>query len=208
MAHISRIPLRVHPALAIAVIAFCIGLIFWLFRPIHQFVAEICAIIIVVLAFRYWPPMVRWFLGMPVVHRVIFVGLLGAMLAGHLAVKGRTCFPFVSWEIFSIPRQEDPVSCREFMATTAQGKSVRLLVEQLFPSVVQFNPPGDNNSPAMTHLVQALARAYDRAHPADPVQRVDLMQFSVKLHPAFDETDHSPTCELLKSYDVSSDRSN
>jgi hypothetical protein len=94
------------------------------------------------------------------------------------------------------------------MATTAGGKSVRLLVEQLFPSIVQFNPPDDNNSIAMTRLVDALAKAYDRQHPADPVRRVDLVQLSVKLHPSADQSDHSPTCELLKSYDVSSGRSN
>jgi hypothetical protein len=208
MSRTSRTPLRVHPAFAIGIIALCAVLIFWLFRPIHQLIAEIYAIIIVVLAFRYWPPMTRWFIGMPVPHRVIFIALLGAMLVGHLTVKGRTWFPFVSWEIFSIARQDDPVSCREFIATTDDGKSVRLIVEQLFPSIVQFNPPDDNDSSAMTRLVDALAKTYDQQHPTDLVRRVDLMQFSVKLHPSSAESDHSPTCELLKSYDVSSDRSN
>ena len=206
----SRIPLRVHPAVAIAVILFCVGLLFWLFRPIHQLVVEIGAIIIVILAFRYWPPMIRWFSGMPMMHRVIFALLLGAMLLGHLSFKGRDYFPFVSWEIFSISRGDDPVSCREFIGLTGEepGGSHRLLVEQLFPSIVQFNPPADNGSPAMTHLISALAKAYDQQHPGDPVRRVDLVQFSVKLHPSADESDHSPTCELLKSYDVSSVRSN
>jgi hypothetical protein len=208
MSRTSRTPLRVHPAWPLAVITLCVGLIFWLFRPIHQIVVELFAVLIILLAFRYWPPMNRWFLGMPVLHRIIFIFLLCAMLGGHFAVRGRAWFPFVSWEIFSIPREDDPVSCREFMATTAGGKSVRLLVEQLFPSIVQFNPPDDNNSIAMTRLVDALAKAYDRQHPADPVRRVDLVQLSVKLHPSADQSDHSPTCELLKSYDVSSGRSN
>jgi hypothetical protein len=203
-----RTPLRVHPAFAIALIVFCAGLIFWLFRPVHQLMAEIYTIAIVLLAFRYWPPMIQWFAGMPIPHRLILISLLGLTIAGHLTVQGRKYFPFVSWEIFSIARSEDPVSCREFIATTAAGKNVRLLVEQLFPSIVQFNPPAANGSSAMTHLVNTLAAAYAREHPNDPIRRVDLLQFSVKLHPSPDESDHSATCELLKSYDLSSGRSN
>ena len=195
--------LKVHPAIAAAVIVFCLILLLGLFWQIHVLVFEIAALIALVLAFRYWPPMAQWFRTMPTPHRIAFVLIFAAMLAGHFRFDNRKYFPFISWEIFANTREIDPVTCREFMATTASGAQKRLLVEQLFPSVVQFNPPGDNDSPAMTKLIFALARAYNDKHPDDPARSVDLVLVSVKLHGA-----EPPSCQPLKHYDVSSARSN
>jgi hypothetical protein len=165
-------------------------------------------LIVLLFAFRYWPPMVRWAGRMPIPHRIIFGLILAGMIVGHFTLHARTFFPFVAWEIFPVAREEDPVTCREFIATTASGRNVRLLVEQLFPSIVQFNPPEDNDSPAMTRLVQTLAQAYNQRHANDPVQRVDLMLLAVKLHPSETESRALPSCELLKHYDISSAPSN
>lgn len=206
----ARSPLRIHPALAVAVIVLCLALIVWLFWPIHVLLVEVSALLVMALGFRYWPPMVRWFLGMPVAHRLVFVLVLGCMLAGHFTFDNRKYFPFISWEIFSNAREEDPVTCREFIGLTGEepGGSRRLLVEQLFPSIIQFNLPADNDSKEMTDLVHALAAEYNGQHPGDRLQRVDLVQLKVRLHPAADESHQPPSCELLKRYDVSSDRSN
>jgi hypothetical protein len=171
--------------------------------------AQALLLILILRAFCYWPPMVRLVASMPVPHRVVFGLLLGAMMLGHYTLNSRAYFPYVAWEIFPFVREDDPVTCREFIATTASGRKVRLLVEQLFPSIVQFNPPLDregNPLPAMEPLVQALARAYNGRHADDPVRHVDLMVMAVKLHPPAAESRAQPSCELLRPYDISSAR--
>ncbi|MGH9593380.1 MAG: hypothetical protein ACRD5L_09840 [Bryobacteraceae bacterium] len=184
--------------MARAVILLCLVTLLYLFWPIYQVAGQVAALIVIVLGLRYAPPMARWFVALPIPHRAVFLLLLGGMIAGHFAFDTRTYFPFVTWEIFPQVSEKDPVTCREFMATTASGKSVRLLVEQLFPSIIQFDPPADNNSAAMTDLVNALAAEYSRQHPADPARRVDLIQMAVKLD------GESPSCQLLKRYEISS----
>ncbi len=199
-----RPSLRAHPAVSGAVIVFCLAALFWWFWPIRPVLGQICALAAIALGFRYAPPVTGWLARLPVPHRVVFALLIAGVIAGHFTFDGRKYFPFVSWEIFSIMREEDPVTCREFAAVTASGKNVRLLVEQLFPSIVQFNPPADNESAAMTRLVDALRKAYDGRHPGDPVRRVDLVRISVRLQPG----GNPPSCELLKRYDFSPAPSN
>jgi hypothetical protein len=197
-------------ALVAAVICLCLALI--IERISHLVPLAVAGqaylLLIILLGFRYWPPMARWVARMPAAHRIVFALLIGSMIAGHFSLQTRTYFPYVSWEIFPFVREDNPVTCREFQATTVAGKQVRLLVEQLFPSIVQFDPPRDNDGPAMGHLVQALARAYNRGHADDPVQRIDLVLLGVKLHPSASESRDPPSCELLKSYDISSAPSN
>jgi hypothetical protein len=177
-------------------------------RPILplRLVGQAAMLAVIVRAFLIWPPMARWLGAMPGPHRVVLALLIWGMVAGHFTLQTHRFFPFVVWEIFTTARETDPVTCREFIATTADGKTRRLLVEQLFPSIVQFNPPADNDSTAMTGLVAAMARVYNRLHPSNPVLKIDLVRQSVPLHPAADET--SPPCELIKSFPISSDRSN
>jgi hypothetical protein len=210
----ARKPLWLPPVSLVA-IAFCTWLISFTpkwFSLSHLvpflITGQAVLLVIIVRAFCYWPPMVRWVGRMPVPHRVVLAVIVAGMIVGHFTLQGRTFFPFVAWEIFPVAREEDPVTCREFIATTASGKNVRLLVEQLFPSIVQFNPPADNDSPAMARLVQTLAQAYNQRHANDPVQRIDLMLLAVKLHPSETESRALPSCELLKHYDISSAPSN
>jgi hypothetical protein len=208
MSAVARPTLRVHPALPVAVIIGCAVGILVLLWPIHKAVGQVYALVAILTGFRYWPPMGRLFTRMAVPHRVVFVLLVGSMIAGHFSLSSYKYFPYVAWEIFPFAREDDPVTCREFLATTASGKTVRLLVEQLFPSIVQFNPPANNDGEAMTHLVHAMARIYNRGHTNDPVQRVDLVLYAVKLHPSESESRDLPSCELLKRYDISSALSN
>ena len=203
----ERRPLKAHPAIAVAVIVLCLALLGWEFWGIHLIFFEVLALAALVLGLRYCPPIMRWFSGMPVPHRIVFALIFAVMIKGHFTFDSRRFFPFVPWEIFSNVREVDPVSTREFLAATSAGKSVRLLPEQLFPSIVEFDPPAQNNSALMSRLVHALATEYNRQHPNDPARRVDLVQISIKLHPAADDTS-SPPCQLLNSYDVSSDRLN
>jgi hypothetical protein len=194
------------PPLSLAAIG-VMTVILWAVDPLSiEYVGQAALLLIAVRAFIYWPPMQRWAAAMPVPHRIVLSSLLLAMVVGHLTLQASRYFPFVAWEIFPLVREEDPVTCLEFIATTADGQTKRLLVEQLFPSIVQFNPPADNASPAMAKLVAAMARAYDEHHPTAPVERIDLMRVSIPLHPAAGQP--FPSCELIKSFPISLDRSN
>jgi hypothetical protein len=183
----------------------------WWPTPLLPFAitGQLCLLLIIVRAFAYWPPMVRWFSGMPIPHRIIFFGLLGAMALGHYTLNGRTYFPFVAWEIFPHVEKTETVKAYEFIGETASGGKVRLLAEQQFPSIVQIDRLEDIErsypAGATDDLAQALAKMYNAHHP-DPVRQVDLMEMAVNLHPPASESRDEPSCELLKSYDVSSGR--
>jgi len=206
MSKAARAPLRLHPAITAIVICLCLTLTVWKISFIVplRVAGQAYLVIIVLLAFRYWPPMVRWIARMPIPHRIIFALLIGGMIVGHFTLSTHKFFPFVAWEIFPAVREEDPVTCREYIATTANGKSIRLLVEQLVPSIVQFDIPKD--PAAIEHLAHVLAKIYNQKHADDPIQRVDLMVMAVNLHPSSDESRLEPSCELLKHYDISLDR--
>jgi hypothetical protein len=53
-----------------------------------------------------------------------------------------------------------------------------------------------------------LAKVYNEHHASDPVQQIDLILQVVQLHPPANESRTQPSCELLKRYDISSDRWN
>ena len=207
----ARAQLRLHPALVSAIIAICVATIIWLlsFSPWKiipfKLAGQAYVMIAILLAFRYWPPMIRFVSSMPVVHRVVFGVLLAAMIGGHYTLNGRTYFPFVVWEIFPFLREDDPVTCPEFIGTTADGTRVRLIAEQLFPSIVQINPVASLSPGTTGHLALAMAKEYNALHPKNPVRQVELMLMSVQLHPPANESHAQPSCELLKRYDVSSD---
>jgi len=206
MTNPARAPSRLHPAIVFAIICLCLALIIWLvsYAVPLTLAGQAYLLLIVLLAFRYWPPMIRWVASMPVTHRVVFGVLIGSMILGHYTLNGRTYFPYVVWEIFPFAHEDDPVTCREFIATTESGNKVRLLVEQLFPSIVQIGPLDGYSAETTEHLARVLAKAYNQQHPGDPVWRVDLMVMAVKLPPPAGESRAQPSCELLKRYDISS----
>jgi hypothetical protein len=208
----DRTPLRLHPALVWAIIAFCIGTIIYMvsFAVPLRLAGQAYLMLAILLAYRYWPPMIRLVASMPVPHRVIFGVLIGGMICGHYTLNGRTYFPFVAWEIFPFVNETDPVTCREFIATTESQKQVRLLVEQLFPSIVQIDPIEALDNPKFyppgttEQLARALAKVYNELHPDDPVRQVDLFVMAVHLHPPANESRSQPSCEFLQRYDISS----
>jgi hypothetical protein len=174
--------------------------------------AQLVLLLVAVRAFCYWPPLMRWFAAMPAAHRVVFGVLLGGMVLGHYTLNGRTYFPFVVWEIFPFVHASDPVTAREFIATTASGAKVRLIVEQQFPSIVQVDPIDALDDPRFypagttERLARALAKMYNEHHANDPVRSVDLMVMAIPLHPPANESRAEPSCELLQHYDISSGR--
>ena len=204
----ARAPSRLHPAIVVAIIGLCIALIIWLvsFAIPLKLAGQAYLLVVVLLAFRYWPPMIRWVTSMPVPHRVVFGVLIGSMILGHYTLNGRTYFPYIAWEIFPFVHEDDPVTCSEFIATTANGSKVRLLVEQLFPSIVQIDPLDGYSPEATEHLARALANVYNEHHAGDPVRQVELFVMAVKLHPPASESRAQPSCELLQRYDISSGR--
>ena len=146
---------------------------------------------------------------MPWAHRIVFGVLVGGMALGHYTFNGRTYFPFVVWEIF--PHAEgnsDVVKAQQFFGKTADGQKVRLLAEQLFPSIIQIDRvealDADYGGGTTDDLALALAKMYNAHHPAAPVREVDLVEVAVNLHPPAGESRTEPSCELLKTYDVSS----
>lgn len=168
------------------------------------FLGPLCLLLVLVRALAYWPPMNHFVASMPIPHRIVFVVLLYAMMLGHYTLNGRTYFPFVVWEIFPSYREVDPVTCREFIATTADEAKVRLIPEQLVPSIVQLDRL-DTLPPETTEaLARALAKIYNDHHPANPVRAVDLYLMAVQLHPPANESRAQPSCELLSHYDISS----
>jgi hypothetical protein len=210
----TRTPSRLHPAIAFAIIGLCIVAIMFMvsYAVPLKLAGQAYLLIVILLAFRYWPPMIRWVASMPVAHRVVFGVLIGCMILGHYTLNGRTYFPFVAWEIFPFAHEDDPITCREFIATTTSGNKVRLLVEQLFPSIVQIDPLDALDNPRLyppgttERLARALAKAYNEHHADDPVRQVDLFVMAVHLHPRATESRTQPSCELLQHYDVSSGR--
>ena len=179
----------------------CFFSFFYHFVPL-AITGQLCLLVIIVRAFWYWLPMQRWIAGMPVAHRLVFGGLIGAMVLGHYTLNGRTFFPFVVWEIFPHAETREIVTAHEMIGKTASGAKVRLLVEQQFPSIVQVDRLEDLSPETTDALAQALAKMYNAHHPADPVREVDLMEMAVDLHPPANESRNAPSCELLKSYDV------
>ncbi len=156
-----------------------------------------------------WPPFAQWIKTMPWAHRIAFGVLVGGMVLGHYTFNGRTYFPFVVWEIF--PHAEDNsdvVKAQQFLGKTASGQKVRLLAEQLFPSIIQIDRvealDADYGAGTTDDLALSLAKMYNAHHPADPVREVDLVEVAVNLHPPAGESRTEPSCELLKTYDVSS----
>ena len=213
MATPTRAAFQIHPAISGTIIALLTGTIVWLasFSPWRivpfSLAGQAYMTIAILLAFRYWPPMTRFVLSMPAVHRVVFGLLIGCMILGHYTLNGRTYFPFVVWEIFPHPEEKrDAVIAPEFMATRADGTKVRLIVEQLFPSLVQIDRVETMSPEATEKLAHVLARKYNQLHPDNPVQQVDLVNMAVELHPPANESRAEPSCELLKHYDVSPDR--
>ena len=168
---------------------------------------QLCLLLIILRAFAYWAPFSRWLAAMPVPHRIVFGVLLGGMILGHYTLNGRSYFPFVVWEIFPHADSSQTVTAREFIGKTAGGAKVRLLAEQQFPSIVQIDRVEDldsNYGPGTTDsLALALAKMYNAHHSADPVREVALVAMAVNLHPPAGEARNEPSCELLKSYDVS-----
>jgi hypothetical protein len=194
-------------------IVMLVGAIIWgiSFSPLRfvpfSLAGQAYAMIAMVLAFRYWPPILRLVASMPAAHRVVFGVLIGGMILGHYTLNGRSFYPFIVWEIF--PHAAEPcetVNAHEFIATTANGTKVRLIAERLFPSLVQIDRV-ETMTPALSEkLARVLAKKYNEFHADNPVRQVDLMNMVVQLHPPANESRAEPSCELLKHYDVSSDR--
>jgi hypothetical protein len=211
MSSLARQPFWRPPLSLVAILPLMAFLCLPIFTPSPLVPLAVAAqgllVIIVLRGFCYAPQIKSWVTGMPPLHRVVLGCLTGAMILGHFTLDKRSYFPFVAWEIFPVVREEDPVVCPELIATTAGGKKVRLLTEQLFPSIVQIDPLNDERfypPGRLEELVRATARMYGQLHPDDPVHYVDLMMVSVPLHPSPDELRNFPSYEWRKRYEISS----
>jgi len=194
---------RLQVAGAVAIIVISLAAVTWYYWRIRGVVFQVYALTAIFIAFRACPPIKRWLPSTPIVHRIVFYLLLAAMVAGHFTLSTRRYFPFMAWDIFSSVSEQETVFDKELVGTTVSGKQVRLVVEQLFPSIIQFDMPPDNDPLTMNRLVAALAKEYNRHHAADPVREVDLMMMAVKLHLPPGQVRSQPSCELLQRFDLS-----
>jgi len=195
-------PFRWLPPVSLVAIGVLVAATTFLAPGSLRITGQAVAIILALRLFCVWPPMVRWFGTMPIPHRCVLGFLLWGVVAGHFTISASAYYPFVAWEIFSFADERDPVTCQQFMATTASGKQTRLIMEQFFPSVVQMDSledPRHFKPETIERLARVLAKAYNARHPEDPVRRIDLVKLSVPLHPSPGDTPFK--CELLNSYD-------
>ena len=193
---------RVLPLAALGVLVGCLALLTWFTWPIHRYVFQVYAVVALLIAMGTVPPIARHLAVMPLAHRGILYLLIVAVVAGHFTLQQKRFFPFVVWDIFAAVGKQETVFCRELIGTTASQKKVRLLVEQLYPSIVQFDLPPRDQPGNLDLLVSAMARNYNARHPADPLREIDLMLMAVKLHPPPGQI-RQPSCELLQRFDLS-----
>jgi len=193
--------------LAVALLLACLIGFTWYFWPIRELLFELYAIAIGLVTFLSLPPIFQWLGELPRLHCLIVFLLFAAVVRGHFTFSTRTYFPFVAWNIFAAVSNQETVFCRELIGTTASQKKVRLLVEQLYPSIVQFDLPPSGQSANLDLLVSAMARTYNAHHANDPLREVDLMLMAVKLHPPPGQTHRQPSCEFLQHFDLSPGRS-
>ena len=194
-------------AVAAAVIVGCLAALTYFTWPIHRYVFQIFAVAAVLVALNTAPPIARWLAATPVAHRVVLYLLPAAVVAGHFTLQQTRFYPFVVWDIFASVSGQETVFCRELIGTTASDKQVRLLVEQMYPSIVQFNLPSEEEPAKMDLLVATMVKTYNAQHPSDPLREVDLMLMAVKVHLPPGETRSQPSCELLHRFDLSPARS-
>ncbi len=168
-----------------------------------------CEVWWIALAIGFLPPVFRLIKQMSPAHLVVMILCVGSFLVGHLWISSRATFPIMSWYIFTGPNDFDEVRCREMFGVFKDGKEKRLLVEQIFPSIVQFNLPIDSvdgkRSPSMPRIIFAIGAEYNRLHPDNPVIRVDLRELVVPVRPSSPE--QKPSWTSLESYTISSDPS-
>lgn len=191
-------------AMIVAVSLGCLATLIYFTWPIHRYVFQIFAVAVVLAGLHAAPPISRWLAATPVAHRSILYLLLALVVAGHFTLQQKKYYPFVVWDIFSAVNEQQTVFCRELIGKTASDKQVRLLVEQLYPSIIQFDLPSDKEPEKMALLVAAMAKTYNAQHPSDPLREVDLMLMAVKVHHPLEETRPQPSCELLQRFDLSS----
>ncbi len=187
---------------ALAVIGVCLALLTWLAWPIHRYLLQVYAVAALLLALRASPPVARYLATAPVGYRAVLYALILGVVAGHFSLQKRSYYPFVVWDIFCAVSEQETVFCRELIGTTASEKKVRLLVEQIYPSIIQFDLPPRDQPEQLDLLVAAMAKTYNAHHPADPLREVDLMLMAVKLHPPTGES-RQPSCEFLQRFDLS-----
>ena len=190
-------------AVAIAVIVICLSALTYYTWPIHRYVFQIFAVAAVLVALHRTPSISRWLAATPLPHRIVLYSLLAAVVAGHFTLQQKRYFPFIVWDIFSSVSDQETVFCRELIGTTSSDKQVRLLVEQLYPSIIQFDLPSDKEPAKLNLLVAAMVKTYNAQHPSDPLREVDLMLMAVKVHLPPGETRSQPSCELLQRFDLS-----
>jgi hypothetical protein len=194
------------PLLAALVILLCLAAFTWFAWPIHRYILQVYAVIALLIALRTAPPIARYLAGTPAAYRSIIYVMILAVVAGHFTLQQKRYYPFVVWDIFCAVNEQETVFCRELIGTTASQKKVRLLVEQLYPSIIQFDLPPRDQPGKLDLLVSAMARTYNAQHPADPLREIDLMLVAVKLHPPPGQT-RQPSCEFLQRFDLSPDPS-
>ncbi len=156
------------------------------------------------ISFVTFPPISRHLSKIPMPHAVVTVLVMALLIGGHFTNNNFKYFPIMAWAIFPYSFDLADVKCGEMIGIHADKTETRLLVEQIIPSIVQFDLPRDLNDPRMPATIQAIAHEYNLLHPANPVVTVEIREFSVPIRP---QPGEKPTWTTLTSFTVSSDPS-
>ncbi len=127
-------------------------------------------------------------------RRIALAAMVLLGLAGQLAL-GTRAFPFVNWHMYATTPDGDP-TVYEYDAVLRSGRTVPLvpgrflgpesadrLMEALRRQVVRLRVAGPDEALRTEHerALAAVARLYDRAHPADPVAAVRVSERTIAL---------------------------
>jgi hypothetical protein len=144
-------------------------------------------------------PFQAFYRRMPAKHRLAFAFLIGLMLCGHFAERGRQTFPFVPWRMFASKPSGETIEHIRIDGITDDGTRITINPERLFPSLglgtsrlylklSSLTKAALNTveNPAVARqryedMLLAIGRAHNRK--ADPlVQRLEV----VKIHTSLD----------------------
>lgn len=132
-------------------------------------------------------------------YKLVFLALLGLLLAGHLAGRDRRTFPFVPWRMYSQVVEEYPTHYA-YLGKSRNGKTVRLvpprvpltlykhgILRKLETQVESIRVEEDSAQRATLisqheATLAAVAHLYNRKHREDPIQKITVSECTIPLN--------------------------
>ncbi len=146
----------------------------WHFVP-FKVTGQAFLLIVILRAFRYWPPMIRWATSMPVPHRIVFGVLIGAMILGHYTLNGPRLLPLCRLGNLSLRARRRPGHLPRIHRHHGQRQQSPAARRATFPLHRPVQSPSTmltTHAPARPSISPAPWRKSTTTHHADdPVRR-------------------------------------